>query len=167
MQMILSKQEEIIKGYGLANPLVNLKQYRDTLAKFVNMAGFKDESQFLMEITDQQAQQMAQMAQQQSASNPQVQAAEALAQAEVQKAQMKAQADQQKLMLDREQMELKAQKERLELQQKQVQFEKEMALKEIELAIKAESEENKGSLGKTKVIMDALEKINNVNQRVI
>ena len=41
MQMILAKQEEVIKGYGLNNPLVNIKQYRDTLAKFVNMAGFQ------------------------------------------------------------------------------------------------------------------------------
>ena len=50
MQMILDKQEQIIQQYGLGNPLVNLKQYRDTLAKFVNMAGFKDDSQFLMEL---------------------------------------------------------------------------------------------------------------------
>ena len=35
MQMILSKQEEIIQGYGLSNPLVSIKQYRDTLAKLL------------------------------------------------------------------------------------------------------------------------------------
>ena len=33
MQMILAKQEEVIKGYGLNNPLVNIKQYRDTLSQ--------------------------------------------------------------------------------------------------------------------------------------
>ena len=51
MQMILSKQEEIIQGYGLSNPLVSIKQYRDTLAKFINMAGFKDATAFMNEIT--------------------------------------------------------------------------------------------------------------------
>ena len=164
MQMIMQKQEQIIQGYGLGNPLVSLKQYRDTLAKFVNMAGFKDESQFLKEVTEEQAQQMAQQAQE-GQTDPQVAAAEALAQAEIQKAQMKMQADQAKLMLDREQMELKAQKEALELQQKRIEFEKEMALKEVELMLKAKTTESSENMDKAKVIMNALEKINNVNQR--
>ncbi len=45
--MILQKQEQIIQQYGLSNPLVNLMQYRNTLAKFINMAGFKDAAQFM------------------------------------------------------------------------------------------------------------------------
>ena len=164
MQMILDKQEQIIQQYGLGNPLVNLKQYRDTLAKFVNMAGFKDDSQFLMEIDEQQSQQMAQQAQQ-GQSDPQVQAAEALAQAEIQKAQMKMQADQAKLQLDREQMELKAQKDALELQMKEVQQTKELALKELELMMDAQKNNEASQTEKTKVLMSALEKINDVSQR--
>ena len=164
MQMILDKQEQIIQQYGLGNPLVNLKQYRDTLAKFVNMAGFKDDSQFLMEIDEQQSQQMAQQAQQ-GQSDPQVQAAEALAQAEIQKAQMKMQADQAKLQLDREQMELKAQKDALELQMKEVQQTKELALKELELMMDAQKNNDASQTEKTKVLMSALEKINDVSQR--
>jgi hypothetical protein len=54
MQMILQKQEQIIQQYGLSNPLVNLMQYRNTLAKFINMAGFKDAAQFMNEITPEQ-----------------------------------------------------------------------------------------------------------------
>ena len=164
MQMILEKQEQIIQGYGLGNPLVNLKQYRDTLAKFVNMAGFKDDSQFLMDISEEQAQQMAQQASQ-GQSDPQVQAAEALAQAEIQKAQMKMQSDQAKLQLDREQMELKAQKDALELQMKEIQQTKELALKELELMMDAEKHNDANEVNRTKVLMNALEKINDVNQR--
>lgn len=164
MQMILDKQEQIIQQYGLGNPLVNLKQYRDTLAKFVNMAGFKDDSQFLMDISEEQAKQMAQQASQ-GQSDPQVQAAEALAQAEIQKAQMKMQADQAKLQLDREQMELKAQKDALELQMKEVQQTKELALKELELMMDAQKNNDVSQTEKTKVLMSALEKINDVSQR--
>jgi hypothetical protein len=164
MQMILEKQEQIIQGYGLGNPLVNLKQYRDTLAKFVNMAGFKDDSQFLMDISQEQAEQMAQQASQ-GQSDPQVQAAEALAQAEIQKAQMKMQSDQAKLQLDREQMELKAQKDALELQMKEIQQTKELALKELELMMDAEKHNDANEVNRTKVLMNALEKINGVTQR--
>lgn len=164
MQMILDKQEQVIQQYGLANPLVNLKQYRDTLAKFVNMAGFKDDSRFLMEVTEEQAQQLAQQQAQQSASNPQVQAAEALAQVEREKAQLKAQTDAAKLQMDREQMELKSAKDQLELQQKQIQFEKEMALKELELMQKAKTESDKTRITESKELINALDKIKNLSQ---
>ncbi len=164
MQMILDKQEQVIQQYGLANPLVNLKQYRDTLAKFVNMAGFKDDSRFLMEVTEEQAQQLAQQQAQQSASNPQVQAAEALAQVEREKAQLKAQTDAAKLQMDREQMELKSAKDQLELQQKQIQFEKEMALKEVELMQKAKTENDKTRITESKELINALDKIKNLSQ---
>jgi hypothetical protein len=161
MQMILAKQEEIIKGYGLSNPLVNLKQYRDTLAKFVNMAGFKDDEQFLQEITQEQADQFAQQASEKQ-SDPQVEAAEALAKAEIMKAQMKMQADQAKLELEKQELELKVQKEMLELQQKQIQFEKEMALKELELAQKAQNDDKKTDIAQSKELINALDKINNI-----
>jgi len=165
MQMILQKQEEIIKSYGIGNPLVNLKQYRDTLAKFVHMAGFKDDSQFLMEVSEEQAMQMAQEANDNPTADSQVAAAEALAKAEIQKAQMRAQSAEQKLMLDREQMQLDAQKDALELQMKEIQQTKEFALQELELAIKAKGQQDNSSMAKSKTIMDALEKINNITQK--
>jgi len=164
MQMILDKQEQIITQYGLANPLVNLKQYRDTLARFVNMAGFKDDSQFLMDVTEEQAQMLAQQQAQAGQSNPQVQAAEAIAQAEREKAQLKAQTDAAKLELEKQQLELKAQKDMLDLQQKQIQFEKEMALRELELAQKAQSDSDKNRISESKELINALDKINNLTR---
>jgi hypothetical protein len=156
MQMILAKQEEVIKGYGLNNPLVNIKQYRDTLARFVNMAGFKDDSQFLMEISEEQAMQMAQAAAQApKEEDSNTKAAAILAEVEREKAQMKMQSDMAKLELEKQKAELKSQKEMLELQQDRVQFEKEMALKELEFAQKAQSEQDK-------VVMESLEKIQNM-----
>jgi hypothetical protein len=166
MQMILDKQEQLLTTYGLGNPLVNLKQYRDTLAKFVQMAGFKDDSQFLMEVTEEQAQQLAQQqAQSQQQGDPQTQAAQMLAQVEREKAQLKAQSDQAKMQLDREQMQLEAQQKALELQQKEVQQTADLALKELKIKLDAENADKKVNTDQTKMIMDALEKINNITNK--
>jgi hypothetical protein len=163
MQMILAKQEEVIKGYGLNNPLVNIKQYRDTLAKFVNMAGFKDDSQFLMEISEEQAMQMAQQAAQApKEEDSNTKAAMILAEVEREKAQMKMQEQMAKLELEKQQTELKMQKEMLELQQEKIEFEKEMALKELELAQKAENDNNKTRVSESKELINALDKIKNL-----
>ena len=165
MQMILDKQEQIITQYGLSNPLVNLKQYRDTLAKFVQMAGFKDDSQFLMEVTEEQAQMLAQQQAQAGQSNPQVEAAQALAQVEREKAQLKAQTDSAKLQLDRETMQLENERKALELQQKEVQQTADLALKELKIRLDADNDDKKSKTDQTKMIMDALEKINNIATR--
>ena len=167
MQMIMEKQEQIIGRYGLGNPLVNLKQYRDTLAKFVQMAGFKDDSQFLNEVTDEQAQMLAQQEAQAAQGDPQVQAAEALAQVEREKAQLKAQTDQAKMQVDREQMQLKAQQDALELKQKEVQQTTELALKELQIKLQAATADKKVKTDQTAMIMNALEKINNIANRKI
>ena len=166
MQMILDKQEQIITQYGLSNPLVNLKQYRDTLARFVQMAGFKDDSQFLMEVTDEQSQQLAQQQAQNAAQNPQTAAAQMLAEVEREKAQLKAQTDQAKLQLDREQMQLEAQQKQLELQQQEVKQTTDLALKELQIRLSAEQSDNKTKTDQAKMIMDALEKIDRINRGV-
>lgn len=164
MQMILDKQEQILTQYGLSNPLVNLKQYRDTLAKFVQMAGFKDDSQFLMEVTDEQAQQLAQQqAQAQQQGDPMTKQAEILAQVEREKAQLKAQTDQAKLQLDREKMQLEAQQKQLELQQQEAKMTMEMAIKELQLQMQAQQADGKLKTDQTKTIMDALDKINRIS----
>ena len=163
MQMILQKQEEVIKGYGLNNPLVNLKQYRDTLAKFINMAGFKDDSAFLMEVSEEQAMAMAKQAAEappQEDSN--TKAAAILAQVEKEKAEMQMQSKMAQLELEKQELELKVQKEMLELQQKQIQFEKEMAMKEMELAQKAQNDNDKNDISQSKELVNALDKINNI-----
>ena len=166
MQMILDKQEQIITQYGLSNPLVNLKQYRDTLARFVQMAGFKDDSQFLMEVTDEQSQQLAQQQAQSQQGDPQTAAAQMLAQVEREKAQLKAQTDQAKLQLDREQMQLEAQQKELELQQQEVKQTTDLALKELQIRLSAEQSDNKTKTDQAKMIMDALEKIDRINRGV-
>ena len=163
MQMILQKQEEVIKGYGLNNPLVNIKQYRDTLAKFVNMAGFKDDSQFLMEVSEEQAMAMAkQAAEAPPEEDSNTKAAAILAEVEREKAQMKMQSDMAKLELERQQMELDASKQLLELEQQKLKFEKEMALKQLELAQKTESTNDKNNINQSKELINALDKINNI-----
>ena len=166
MQMILQKQEQVIQQYGLANPLVNLKQYRDTLAKFINMAGFKDDTQFLMSITDEQAQALAQQAAQApKEEDSNTKAAAILAEVEREKAQLKMQEQMAKLNLEREQMQLKAQKEALELQQQRIEFEKEMALKEMELMQKAKTNDDKTRISESKELINALDKIQNLSQQ--
>ena len=165
MQMILQKQEQIIQQYGLANPLVNLKHYRDTLAKFIQMAGFKDDSHFLNEITDEQSQMLAQQAQQAGKQDPITQQTQILAQVEREKAQLKAQSDQAKLQLDREQMELEAQKDALELKQQEVKQTTELALKELQIKLDAMNKGKNADNQSTKVIMEALEKISNIANR--
>jgi len=49
--MILQKQEAIIQQYGPANPLVSVGQYRTTLGRMIEAAGYKDSSEFFKEIT--------------------------------------------------------------------------------------------------------------------
>ena len=165
MQMILAKQEQVIQQYGLANPLVNLKQYRDTLAKFINMAGFKDDTQFLNEVTDEQAMALAQQAAQTpKEEDSNTKAAAILAEVEREKAQLKMQEQMAKLNLEREQMQLKAQKEALELQQQRIEFEKEMALKQLELMQKAQNDANKTRVTESKELINALDKINNLSK---
>ena len=164
MQMILQKQEQVIQQYGLANPLVNLKQYRDTLAKFINMAGFKDDTQFLMSVTDEQAQALAQQAAQApKEEDSNTKAAAILAQVEREKAQLQSQTAMAKVEIEREQMQLKAQKDALELQQKQMQFEKEMVMKEMELAQKSQADSDKSRISESKELINALDKIKNIS----
>ena len=162
MQMVLDKQEQMLKEYGLGNPLVTLKQYRDTLAKFVNMAGFKDESGFIKDITQEQSDQLAQQQAENPQTDPNTEAAKILAQVEKEKAEMKMQSDMAKLELEKQELELKVEREMLELQQKQAQFQADMVLKEAQLLAKAQSEDNKNDISESKELINALDKINNI-----
>ena len=162
MQMVLDKQEQMLTQYGLSNPLVSLKQYRDTLAKFVNMAGFKDESGFLKDISQEQSDQLAQQQAESPQTDPNTEAAKILAQVEKEKAEMQMQSKMAQLEMDKQELELKVQKEMLELQQKEIQFEKEMALKEMELMQKAQNDSAKNDVSQSKELINALDKINNI-----
>jgi len=47
--MVLSKQETIIQQYGPSNPLCSVGQYRSTLGRFIEAAGFTDSAEFFKE----------------------------------------------------------------------------------------------------------------------
>jgi hypothetical protein len=93
LTMVLSKQEELLQLLGMQNPLVTVKQYRNTMAQILELSGLKDTSRYFNEITPEAEQQMAQPQGQQQSDPAQI-----LAQVEAEKikadiaiAQMKAQ----------------------------------------------------------------------------
>jgi hypothetical protein len=91
--MILDKQERIIQQYGPANPLVSVGQYRSTLGKMIEAAGFKDSSEFFREITPEIDQQLSSPPPQQQQVDPMVEAVMAQTQAQIQAMMAKAEAD--------------------------------------------------------------------------
>jgi len=120
LQMVMSKQEQIIQQYGAANPLVTVGQYRTTLSKFIEAAGFSDTSQFFKEITPEMDQQLSNPPpQEQQQPDPAVQAMIQQSQAQIQIAQQKAMAD----------VEANRQKAAAE-----IQLAREKAIAEIQLA---------------------------------
>ena len=135
ISMVLAKQEEILKTIGVNNPLVDLGQYRNTLGRFIESAGFKDSSEFFKEISPEQLQQMAQPQEEQQ--DPQVQAYMAQVQAQIQADQMKAQAE---MQLAREkaaaQMQLEQEKFEMTMALKQQEFEYEAQLKAMQIGAK-------------------------------
>ena len=151
LQMILGKQEQIIQGYGPSNPLVNLKQYRDTLARMIHMAGFKDASGFLQEITPEQLAQLSQPQPSQPDSN--VQATQILAQVEKEKAQLRAQTEMAKLELEKQQMELDNARKQLELQQQA-----------FKIQADAVNKAKQTQQTQTKTIVDALSQVKNMHK---
>ena len=44
---VANKQEQILQTLGANNPMVSLQQYANTITKVIEMAGFKDTSQFI------------------------------------------------------------------------------------------------------------------------
>ena len=91
--MILQKQEQILGQYGPANPLVSIGQYRSTLGRFIEAAGFKDSNRFFREITPELDAQLSQPAPQQQGADPMAQAIMAQTQAQIQAMMAKAEAD--------------------------------------------------------------------------
>jgi len=132
LQMVLAKQEAILQQFGPANPLVTVGQYRNTLGRFIEAAGFTDSAEFFKEVTPEIEQQLAQP--QQAQPDPTVQALIQQSQAQIQIAQQKAQADvqaaQQKAQAD---IALQREKAAAEIQLMREKTSAQMALKEQEL----------------------------------
>ena len=91
LTQLSGKQEQIMQLLGPQNPLVSLQQYANTLTKLVELAGFKDSTQFFNA-------EVQPMPPQQPPEEQKPDAAEMLAQAEAMKAQVSAQ----KAMIDAE-----------------------------------------------------------------
>ncbi len=56
LQGIMALQQQVIEKYGPSNPLVDLSQFRNTLAQMTTLQGFMDASQFWKEINPQAVQ---------------------------------------------------------------------------------------------------------------
>jgi GrpB-like predicted nucleotidyltransferase (UPF0157 family) len=124
LSMVLAKQEQLIAQYGPANPYVSPAQYRSTLGRMVEIAGFKDSSEFYKPITPEQDQMLSNPPPQQQQMPPEVQAIMARTQAEIQANQAKAQADiqlkQQQMQIDTEMAQQKAAAEMQMMREKEL-----------------------------------------------
>lgn len=134
LQMILAKQEQILQGYGPSNPLVSIGQYRNTLAKFIEAAGFKDAGEFVNEIPPEVNAQLSQP--QPPAPDAQAEVAQMLAQVEREKTQAKAQIDAAKLDLERQTLEAEYTRKGIEMSMKNQRDSAELRIREAELAVK-------------------------------
>lgn len=132
LSMILAKQEQTLAQFGLSNPLVSLTQYRATLGRMIEAAGFKDSAEFFKPIDPQFEQAIAQPQPQQP--DPVAQAQMAKAQADIQVMQAKAQAD---IQLAREKaaadLQLQQQKFMAEMEMRRQEFEAEAQLKAMKV----------------------------------
>ena len=134
LQMILQKQEQIIMQYGPGNPLVAVSQYRETLAKLIEAAGFKSADAFFKTVSPEVDAALAQPQQQQP--DPNIQSAQIIAQIEREKTQAKAQIEAAKLDLERQQLEAEFTRKGIELAQKADKERTELRIKEAEVAVK-------------------------------
>lgn len=161
LQMILAKQEQVIGQYGVNNPLVSLSQYQKTLSRMIEMAGFKDTTSFLNQITPEVEQQVMQQAAQAPA-DPTTEAAKMYADVEKAKAELKAQADAAKNDLDRQKMALENERKQLEMAQKAAKDNAELALKEMKLQIDAAKVGDDSQAVKLDSVMKAITALNNL-----
>jgi hypothetical protein len=133
LQMILAKQEQILQQFGPSNPLVSVGQYRTTLAKFIESAGFKDANAFLNEITPEQDQALAQP--QPPAPDAQAEVAKMLADVEREKTAAKSQIEAERLRLKQQELEASYTQKGLEMAMKNQQQQADIKIKEAQLAV--------------------------------
>ena len=120
LSSMLQKQEQLIKEMGPEGPLVNLRQYYQTLGKMLNLGGYKDVNQFFSDPANYQPP---------PPEPPKPTPDELFVQAQMQKVQSDMINDQAKLELDREKM-------LRDEDMKRDQFEAELQLKISELESK-------------------------------
>jgi soluble lytic murein transglycosylase-like protein len=121
LSMVLAKQEQIIQAYGPSNPLVSVSQYRATLGKLIEAAGFADSAEFFKQVTPEVDAALAQPPQQ--GPDPAVQMMMAQAQADIEIKRQKAMAD----------IQLAREKALAELELKRMEFEAEAQMKAMKV----------------------------------
>ena len=121
---VAARQEAVLQNYGPVNPLVTVSQYRNTLAKMLELRGFKDPAAFFNDVPPDWQPPPPQQGQ-----DPQAQGAVLLAQVQVQEIQANIAMRQQELELKRQEMLLRQDLERDKL-------DAEMRLKARELEMK-------------------------------
>jgi len=147
--MVLQKQEEILQQQGYANPLVTVGQYRNTLGRFIEAAGYKDSNEFFKEISPELDAAISQPPPPQQApvdpavqaymaqTQAQIQGDQAKLQAQIQGDQVKAQAD---IQLAREkaaaEIQLARDKAAAQIELKTAEFEADNRFKTAELMAK-------------------------------
>ena len=143
---ILDKQEKIIGAYGINNPFVSPTQYRETLGRFVESAGFVDSNEFFKEITPELEAMLAQP--RQSPPDPTIQALVAQSQAKIAQDQAKAQNDiavqQKKAEAD---IQLQREKAQADIQLAREKAEASIQLKLAELQAEAQIKSSKVQAG--------------------
>lgn len=157
LQYQWEKQSEAYSALGPNNGVVSLGQIRNTMAKVVEMAGFKDASQFWSPVPIDYD-----MPQQDPEQDPNAQAATALAEAEQMKAQLQFQSSQMKAEMDlaskREKMQSDNQIASYKLQQEEQRIELQRAQLELDMAVqqaKLEQQRAKDALEQLKLILSA------------
>jgi hypothetical protein len=134
LQMILGKQEQVLTQFGAANPLVSVAQYRDTLARLIESAGFKDAKAFINEISPEQNAQLSQP--QEPQPDMQAEATRLIAEVEREKTEAKAQIEAAKLQLEKQSLEAEYTRKGIEMAMKAEQNAADMRIREAELAVK-------------------------------
>jgi hypothetical protein len=130
LAMILDKQERILQQFGPANPLVTVGQYRETLGRMIEAAGFKDSATFFKPITPEIDQALSNPPPQQQQPDPAIQAMMMQAQAQLEIDRQKALADiQAKREKAAAEIQLAREKAAAELELKRQEFEAEVQLK--------------------------------------
>ena len=153
LQMILAKQEQIIQTYGPTNPLVTVTQYRNTLGKMIEMAGFKDTTSFMNEVTPEMEQMIYQSVSQ-SQQQPQDPAV-IIAQVEQMKAQLQAETAQTKLLAEAQKAQTQAQLEAAKLQADREKAIADIALKQADLTLQEQKAALEIELQRAKLLQDA------------
>ena len=132
LTQVAQKQEEILTKLGVANPLCTLQQYRDTLARIIELSGFKDSSAFLLDPDnlppELQQKIQARHAEQKSPQDEVIELERAKAQAEIESDRMKMQAE----------IEMKREKAAAEMQLKREEMQMKMELRAQEMQMEAQ-----------------------------